>query len=164
MRRVIYSVAMSLDGYIAGPKGESDWIPIDPTFDWDGFVSRFDTVLMGRKTFELATKAGSNLRLPSMRTFVFSRSLQARDHPEVTIVSENAASRVAELRKETGKEIWLMGGGAVFRSLLESDVVDGWSWVSFPSCSAGGQPFLPSLVRSVRLSAHLYETLSRAAS
>lgn len=59
MRRVLYSVAMSLDGYIARPQDEFDWIPMDPAIDWGAFMSRFDTVLVGRRTFEIATRGGS---------------------------------------------------------------------------------------------------------
>jgi len=52
MRRVRYSVVMSLDGYIAGPKGEADWITTDPEFDFTALFSQFDTILVGRRTFE----------------------------------------------------------------------------------------------------------------
>jgi dihydrofolate reductase len=89
MRRVIYSVATSLDGYIAGPNGEFDWIPRDPAVDWGAFMGRFDTVLMGRRTFEVSARQGSG-NLPNMRTFVFSRTLKASEHPNVTLVAEDA--------------------------------------------------------------------------
>jgi dihydrofolate reductase len=58
-RRVRYSVAMSLDGFIAGPKGEFDWIVMDPTIDFAAFFKEFDTALMGRRTFELVQQGGA---------------------------------------------------------------------------------------------------------
>ena len=58
MRRIRYSVAMSLDGYIAGPKGEFDWIKTDPDFDFSAVFKQFDTILAGRGTFEPMAAAG----------------------------------------------------------------------------------------------------------
>ena len=87
VRRVVYSVAASLDGYIAGPNGEFDWIPKDPAIDWGAFMGRFDTVLMGRRTFEVTQRQGSGEGLPNMRTFVFSRTLRASEHPGITVVA-----------------------------------------------------------------------------
>jgi dihydrofolate reductase len=54
MRRIRYQVAASLDGFIAGPKGEFDWIIMDPAIDFEAFYKEFDTVLMGRRSFEAA--------------------------------------------------------------------------------------------------------------
>lgn len=82
MRRIRYQVACSLDGYIAGPNGEYDWIVMDPEIDFKEIFSQFDTLLMGRRTFE-ATGAA----FPGMHVVVFSRTLQQADHPGVTVVS-----------------------------------------------------------------------------
>jgi dihydrofolate reductase len=63
MRRVRFSAAVSLDGYIAGPKGESDWIVMDPEIDFGALMSAFDTILLGRKTYEATRQHGGGLPL-----------------------------------------------------------------------------------------------------
>ena len=67
MRRVRYSVAVSLDGYIAGPKGEYDWIVMDPDIDFGALFKEFDTVLTGRKSYEAARKQGGGGAMPGMQ-------------------------------------------------------------------------------------------------
>src|ERR1700704_4505880 len=81
-RRVRYSVAMSLDGFIAGPKGEHDWIIMDPSLDFAALFKQFDTLLMGRRTFELMQKSGG-ATMGGMQTIVFSRTLRQSDFPKV---------------------------------------------------------------------------------
>jgi dihydrofolate reductase len=142
MRRVRYQVAMSLDGYIAGPNGEYDWIVNDPEIDFGEIFSRFDTLLMGRRTYEVMAATGGP-PMPGMKTFVFSRTLDPRDHPEVTIVAEEPAETVADLRASPGKDIWLFGGGALFRSFAEARLVDTVETAVVPVLLGGGIPLLP---------------------
>jgi dihydrofolate reductase len=142
MRRVRYSVATSLDGYIAGPNGESNWIIMDTEIDFAGLFNSFDTILLGRRTFELtATQGGGGM--PGMRVIVFSRTLRASDYPDVTVVSEDAGNAVAALRDQPGKDIWLMGGGVLFRSLLDAGQVDSVEVAVIPVLLGGGIPLLP---------------------
>jgi dihydrofolate reductase len=122
MRRVRYVVAMSLDGYIAGPNGEADWIIMDPDIDFQALFEQFDTYLLGRRTFEGMRVAGGGGQ--GEQTIVFSRTLRQHDYPNVTIVSEEPEQALADLRSTPGKDIWLFGGGSLFRSLLESRLVD----------------------------------------
>src|ERR1700722_17757059 len=110
MRRIRYQVAMSLDGYIAGPKGESDWIIMDPEIDFTGLFKQFDTLLMGRHTFQMMAKQG-NAAMPGMKTIVFSRTLQQSDHPDVTIVAGKGGEKKTAPRAKTRKEIFVFGGG-----------------------------------------------------
>ena len=140
MRKIRYQVACSLDGYIAGPQGEYDWIVMDPEIDFEAIFNEFDTLLMGRRTYELAGAGASS----GMKTLVFSRSLRREDHPGVTIVSGDVEGTLEELRAQPGKDIWLFGGGELFRSLLELDCVDSVEPALIPVVLGGGRPFLPA--------------------
>ncbi len=144
MRKVIYGGAMSLDGYIAGPNGEYDWIVMDPDIDFAGLAARFDTYLIGRKTFEAMRRMGTDSKsAPGIQNIVFSRTLKQSDYPSVTI-SADAESVVAELRTRPGKDIALFGGGELFRSLLAAGLVDGVGVSLIPVLLGGGIPLLPS--------------------
>jgi dihydrofolate reductase len=143
MRRIRYSVAGSLDGYIAGPGGEADWIPSDPDFDFGALWAEFDTLLIGRRTFESMVKAGRS-EIPGMKIVVFSRAWKPGDHPGVTIVSEDVAQSVETLRAAPGKDIWLFGGGRLFHSLLAMHLVDTVEVAVVPVLLGGGVPLLPT--------------------
>ena len=152
MRRVRYAVAMSLDGYIAGPNGEADWIVMDPEVDFDGFWKEFDTLLMGRRTFTAMTAMGGGAGgTPGMKIVVASRTLDPRDHQGVSIVSDNLEQAVTALKKEPGKDIWLWGGGDLFRSLLEVNLVDTVEVGVVPVVLGQGIPLLPTPARQTRL-------------
>jgi dihydrofolate reductase len=124
MRQLRYFVAMSLDGFIAGPKGEYDWIVHDPALDFGALFRQFDTLLMGRRTFDLAQSQGSLLKSMKMKTVVVSTTLSAAQHKDVTILSSGVAETVTALKAESGKDIWLFGGGVLFRNLLDTGLVD----------------------------------------
>jgi dihydrofolate reductase len=149
MRRVRYSVAMSLDGFIAGPEGEFDWIIMDPTIDFVALFKQFDTALMGRRTFEMVREGGAG-PMKGMQTVVFSRTLRPGDHPEVTIASD-VAETVAALKAQSGKDIWLFGGGELFRSLLDANLVDRIEVAVVPILLSQGVPLLPAGARSPSL-------------
>jgi dihydrofolate reductase len=70
---------MSLDGFIAGPSGEADWIIMDPEIDFKAIYSQFDTMVMGRRTFEAMKGGGGGGSMPGMQVFVFSRTLRQHD-------------------------------------------------------------------------------------
>jgi len=141
MRRVCYSVAMSLDGYIADPKGGYDWIVIDPEIDFAAMFKRYDTVLMGRKSYDAAKQQGG-YGMPGPKAYVFSRTLKQSDVPDAT-VSHDPQKTVTALKKAKGKAIWLFGGGELFRSLLELGLVDAVEVAVIPVLLGDGLPLLP---------------------
>lgn len=148
-RRVRYQVAASLDGFIAGPNGEHDWIVSDPEIDFKALFAQFDTALMGRKTFE--AMGGKDSAMPGMKTFVFSRTLQPERYKNVKIVPESPEPVVRALREEQGKDVWLFGGGELFASLLAADLVDSVEIAIVPVLLGGGVPLLPPPANTTKL-------------
>ena len=141
MRRVRFSVAMSLDGYIAGPNGEIDWIVVDPDIDFGALMNAFDTILMGRKTYEVTRQQSGGGVMPGMQVYVFSRTLRQADCPGV-VVSNDPVKTLSALKSKPGKDIWLFGGGSLFGSLLELGLVDAVEVAVIPVLLGGGVPLL----------------------
>jgi len=111
---------------------------------------QFDTFLMGRRTFEPMARVQKG-ETPDVKTFVFSRTLEQEDYPGVTIVAEDVEEKVAALRAEPGKDIWLFGGGSLFRSLLEAGLVDTVEVAIMPVLLGEGIPLLPPPARQAKL-------------
>lgn len=153
MRKIVYSVAMSLDGFLAGPNGEVDWLVIDPEIDFKSFMERFDVLLMGRRTFEHGQAIGGIPNMPGLQTILISQTLRQNDHPEYTIFSSDIGKKISQLRSGPGKDIWLFGGGVLFRSLLDLDLVNTVEVAVLPILLGKGIPFLPE--RSVQQSLQL---------
>ena len=146
-RKVRYGVAMSLDGFIAGRNGEYDWIVKDEEADahlveiW----SHFDTLLMGRRTYEIARALFTRENLGNKTLVVATRTLQPEDNPEATLVRDLDQAEMTRLRAQGGKDIWLMGGADLFRHLLAMGEVDGVDVSVVPVLLGGGVPLLPAI-------------------
>ena len=127
MRKVTFGGANSLDNYFARPDHAVDWLlwgdeAAAVTAD---YWKTIDTVLMGRKTYEvvLRSRPGGG-GYPGIKTYVFSRTLREGADGSVTVVSADAAEFVRELKQAAGKDICLMGGGELARSLFEAGLID----------------------------------------
>lgn len=162
MRRIRYSVAASLDGYIAGPRGESDWIIIDPEINFQEVFGQFDTILMGRKTFEQTRNAGGGASgMPGMKLVVVSTTLRQRDYPELTLIGDDLEHALTHLCEQPGKDIWLFGGGSLFRSLLNKRLVDSIEVAVIPVLLGGGVPLLPAPSPKVKLKLTRHKVYSK---
>ncbi|MGW4245238.1 dihydrofolate reductase family protein [Nocardia sp. NPDC004722] len=175
MRKLVYYVAVSLDGYIAGPQGEFDFYPIgEDMMAWFGEElpdtlpshvraqigmpvdtpnQKFDTVLMGRGSYEPGLAVGAESPFDHLKQYVFSRTLAPVASPQVEIVSGGAAELVRGLKKEAGLDIWLCGGGDLAGQLLGE--IDQLVIKSYPVLAGAGVPmiagdFSPSLFTVTR--------------
>lgn len=142
MRKLVYYVATTLDGYIAGPDGGDPsgehYFPVTPdvvrfivenfpetlpgparqAMGIDGPGRVFDTVLEGRASYDVGLAAGLTDAYPHLRHLVFSTTLQESPDPAVEIVRSDALERVRALKAEPGLDLWLVGGGRLAHSLL----------------------------------------------
>ena len=151
MRRVRYRVAMSLDGFIAGPNGEIDWIVSDPGVDFATIYAGFDTALLGRRTYELTQQPGAPPWPAGWKVLVFSRTLRPAEHPAVSVIGDEVASTVSRLRAAPGRDIWLFGGGVLAASLLAMGLVDVVEVAVMPVLLGAGVPFADQAVGRVAL-------------
>jgi len=151
MRKIRYGVAASLDGYIAGPNGEADWIDNDPEVDFAAIWSQFDTLLMGRRTYEAAVQRLGEAAFTGVTSIVFSRTLRQQDHPNAIIMSQLDSGWIETLKNQNGKDIWLMGGSSLFRSFLDAGHVDRIEVSVIPVLLGAGIPLLPPPYTPTRL-------------
>ena len=157
MRQLRYCVAASLDGYIAGPNGEFDWIPMDPDFDFTALYARYSAIVMGRKAYEISGSTGGDGGFgPNLPVYVYSRTQPPGERKGKTFVND-AVAHVRQL-KAAGPEkpLWLWGGGELFRELAAADLVDGLDLAITPVLLGGGIAMLPTPASRLplRLRAH----------
>jgi dihydrofolate reductase len=140
VRQLRYSVASSLDGFIAGPKGEYDWILIDPDIDFAAMYEGYSGLVMGRKSYEVA--ASTEMPGAALPMYVYSRTLPEGERDGVTF-SRDAVTHVRMLKeKADGKPLWLWGGGELFGDLANAGLVDGVEVAVIPIVLGAGVPLM----------------------
>lgn len=144
MRKIVLGLGISLDGYIARPNGAVDFLFMPRDYSMAAFFATIDTAIMGRKTLDVARAMGGGGFDSSMKTYVFSRSLEPGERDGLTFINQSPATLVAQLRKRPGKDIWLMGGGELARDFLRADLVDELYLGIVPVLLGEGIPLFPS--------------------
>jgi len=150
MRRIKYFVAMSLDGYIAGPNDEIDWLFTDQHYGLSTFLKSIDTVLIGRKTYEQMQLLGA-ASYEGKQNYVFSRTGRSSVHKEVHWINEDPGSFVEKLRRKPGKDMWVVGGGLLFGCLLDHNLIDDIILAVHPTLLGEGIPFVDQIKRKYDL-------------
>ena len=142
MRKVKLSVANSLDNYTARVDGGFDWILMDQDYGMKEFFATVDTVLMGRKMYDLIVQMGMHA-YEGMENYVFSRSRSGDVEGNAQFVSGNKREFLQQLREKTGKDIWLAGGGELAGSFLQAGLVDQVILAVQPVLLGEGIPLFP---------------------
>lgn len=166
MRRLRYSVAATLDGFIADPNGGYDWIIMDEAIDFGAMFAEFDTFVMGRKTWDVSAAIdpatmGMADMFAGKEVLVFSRTLKSA-RPGITIVDADPAETVRALRQKPGKDIWLYGGGSMFRTLVDAGLVDTVEVALMPVLLSQGVPLLAPGARITGMTLDKCETLPKS--
>jgi dihydrofolate reductase len=162
MRRVRYSVAATLDGFIADPHGGYDWIIMDEAIDFAAMFDEFDTFVMGRKTWDVSAATEFGDMFGGKEVIVFSKTLKSAPRPGIRIVSTSPVNTVRELKRKPGKDIWLFGGGSMFRTLADAGLVDTVEVGIMPVLLSQGVPLITPGGRITGMKLDKCETLPKS--
>jgi dihydrofolate reductase len=144
MRKIVLGLGISLDGYIARPNGDVDFLFMPKDYSMGPFFATIDAAIMGRKTLDVALRMGSNsFKDSKMATYVMSRTKPPGERDGLIYTNQSPATLVAEIRKRPGKNIWMMGGGELAREFLKEDLVDELYIGVVPVLIGEGIPLFP---------------------
>jgi dihydrofolate reductase len=152
MRKVIFGGANTLDNYIAREDDSFDWIMHSKEANdfLRDFWKRLDTVIMGRRTYEIAMKGGAGGGQAGIKSYVCSRTLKKAPSKKVELAPD-AVDLVKRLKSEEGKDICVMGGSLLAKSLFEAGLIDEFGVNIHPILLGSGIPLLQPMNRQINL-------------
>jgi dihydrofolate reductase len=152
MRKVVFSVANSVDNFIADEDGGVDWLldSADANVFLEELFEPIDAVVMGRKTYEFAVAHGMDA-YPGVKNYVLSTTLDPARHDKVTVVNEDTAALVRRLKEEDGGDIFIVGGADIARKCFEAGLIDEFSINIHPRLLGKGAPLFLAMDEQVEL-------------
>ncbi|RXM47708.1 dihydrofolate reductase family protein [Flavobacterium sp. YO12] len=160
MKKVILDLAVTLDGFIEGPNGEIDWCIMDDEIDFDRFLSGIDTIFYGRVSYDSwgnyqpETNA-SNAELMlwkgvhSKKKYVFSS--QSRQDNKATFINSDIVTKINEIKKQPGGDIWLYGGASLIKTFIQLNLIDIYRISVHPIALGSGKPLFEDLKERLEL-------------
>jgi dihydrofolate reductase len=154
MRKVTFGGANSLDNYIARKDDGVDWLlwNKEVTEIMKDYWKNIDTMVMGRRTYEVSLRLGGGGGHRGVETYVFSRTMKKpKNKKGLTFLSEDAVGFVQRLKEEEGKDICVTGGGVLAKSLFEADLIDEIGFNIHPVLLGSGIPLFHEMSRQIDL-------------
>lgn len=154
MKKITLYIATSLDGYIARPDGDLDWLIEFPNlqktdYGYNDFVQTVDTVIMGGKTYREILCMDVIWPYKDMKTYVISHThnkQQTASENNIQFISgDSIIDLITNLKKESGKDIWLMGGGEIISMFLNHNLIDRMIITYIPYILGNGVPLFPKI-------------------
>lgn len=160
MRKVILDLAVTLDGFIEGSNGETDWCIMDDDMNFDGFLATIDTIFYGRVSYDTwgnfqpdTNASQTKLKLwqsvHSKKKYVFSS--QDRIDEKATFIGLDIAKNVAEIKQQNGKDIWLYGGASLIKTFIQLGLIDTYRISIHPTALGNGKPLFEKLKERLNL-------------
>ncbi|WP_018478549.1 dihydrofolate reductase family protein [Pontibacter roseus] len=160
MRRVILDLAVTLDGFIEGPNGEVDWCILDDDMGFESFLSGIDTILYGRVSYEAwgnfqpdasasETEKAIWAAVHSKQKVVFSS--RERQDSQATFITTAIPEKVAALKQQDGKDIWLYGGAKLIMTFIQHGLIDIYRLSVHPTVLGAGKPLFQNLTDRINL-------------
>jgi dihydrofolate reductase len=160
MRKVIVDLAVSLDGFIEGPRGETDWCIMEEDMDFDGFLSGIDTLFYGRVSYDAwgnflpgSDAAEADVRfwknIHARQKYVFTH--QDRTDDKAVFIATDIAGKVKEMKQQLGKDIWLYGGAGLIKTFIRLNLIDVYRLSIHPIALGSGKPLFEDLQQRMPL-------------
>lgn len=160
MKKIILNLAVTLDGFIEGPNGEIDWCIMDDDMDFDAFIASIDTIFYGRVSYDAwgnfqpgeSTSSAEKLMwqgIHAKNKFVFSS--QKRQDDNATFITTDIAKKVAEIKNQKGKDIWLYGGAKLIKTFINLGLIDIYKMSVHPIVLGSGKPLFEDLKERIGL-------------
>lgn len=160
MRKVILDLAITLDGFIEGPNGETDWCIMDEDMNFDGFLSGIDTIFYGRVSYDAwgryqpgeeadAAEIRYWQNIHAKKKYVFTR--QSRTDDKATFIYTDIVATVTAMKQQTGKDIWLYGGAGLIKTFIGAGLIDVYRVSVHPLALGSGKPLFQDLQKRVNL-------------
>ncbi len=157
-RSVILYIATSLDGYIAGPNGELEWLYENDGYGYEEFYAGVDTLVMGKKTYVDVLGMVDEYPYPGKTVYVSSRTKQGTDENGAIWTDATPEELLAMIRKEEGKNIWMAGGGEIVAAWCAANLIDEYLIFVHPIVLGDGVPLFPK--SSIRTDLVLRDTFA----
>ncbi|MDQ0174984.1 dihydrofolate reductase family protein [Bacillus chungangensis] len=156
-RKVVLYIAISMDGYIADEHGNINWIErhvetLEEDYHYETFFSKIDTVILGRKTYDQIVNELSPNAYPykGTKSYVLT-SKKEENQEEIAFVNEDVIELVSKLKKETGKDIWIVGGSQIAMSLVKENMIDEYQIAIIPVLLGKGIPLFTPFNKEIGL-------------